>query len=395
LYNDSSSDFTPPTIQQTTATALDSTHVAFSVRAYDTNGSTTATTDPKLVYVLYRDSSTNVWKGVFLQQGAPGGPWTGGAAVGSTQIEYFVQSCDNAGNCSSTSDKARFFGAITQPNASQGGVTISAAGQSGANGWYTGAVTLTAADTAQNVVLNAIVDGGAPQAIANGGTITLSTSGVHTVEVDASDGGSAVKTVAIDVDNPKISFTVPADQATYPIGASVTVAYSCSDVGSGIQSCAGTQASGAALDTSTPGFHTFTVTATDNAGLTATATHTYQVLWPFNGFFDPVANTPTLNVIKVGQAVPVKFSLGANRGLSIFLPGYPATESINCLTDVASDPILQTVTAGSSSLTYDATSNQYTYVWKTPSSGWASGTCRQLVLGLLDKSVHVAYFKAK
>jgi hypothetical protein len=32
----------------------------------------------------------------------------------------------------------------------------------------------------------------------------------------------------------------------------------------------------------------------------------------------PVNNTPHVNGVQAGQAVPVKFSLGGNQGLSIF-----------------------------------------------------------------------------
>ncbi len=53
----------------------------------------------------------------------------------------------------------------------------------------------------------------------------------------------------------------------------------------------------------------------------------------------------------------------------------------------------QTLTAGNSSLSYDASSDQYTYVWKTDSS-WA-GTCRQLVIQLNDGTVHRASFRLK
>ena len=58
-----------------------------------------------------------------------------------------------------------------------------------------------------------------------------------------------------------------------------TASYACSDPGgSGVGSCDGSVASGAAIDTSTAGTHTFTVDATDNAGNTATATAMYRVL---------------------------------------------------------------------------------------------------------------------
>ncbi|MBD0326526.1 MAG: PxKF domain-containing protein, partial [Pyrinomonadaceae bacterium] len=55
--------------------------------------------------------------------------------------------------------------------------------------------------------------------------------------------------------------------------------------------------------------------------------------------------------------------------------------------------LTDTVTAGSSSLSYDAASDQYIYTWKTESS-WA-GTCRQLVITLKDGTVHVANFRFK
>jgi hypothetical protein len=87
--------------------------------------------------------------------------------------------------------------------------------------------------------------------------------------------------------------------------------------------------------------------------------------------------------------VPVKFSLGGYQGLNIFATGYPASQTIVCNTSAGLDAIEQTVTAGSSSLSYDATSDQYTYVWKTDKS-WAAGTCRQLTVQLNDGTSQTA-----
>lgn len=50
-----------------------------------------------------------------------------------------------------------------------------------------------------------------------------------------------------------------------------------------------------------------------------------------------------------------------------------------------------TVTAGASSLSYDATTNTYTYVWKTQKA-WA-GTCGTLHVTLTDGSDHTALFQ--
>jgi len=49
----------------------------------------------------------------------------------------------------------------------------------------------------------------------------------------------------------------------------------------------------------------------------------FDVKYPFAGFFGPVNNLPTLNSVKAGAAVPVRFSLGRDAGLNILAPGYP------------------------------------------------------------------------
>ena len=113
----------------------------------------------------------------------------------------------------------------------------------------------------------------------------------------------------------------------------------------------------------------------------------------FNGFFQPVDNLPTLNAVKAGQAVPVKFSLNGNKGLNIIAAGYPQSTKIACDTSESLDDIEQTLTAGSSSLTYDPATDTYNYVWKTE-KGWAN-TCRQLVVKLNDGTFHKANFKFK
>ncbi len=108
---------------------------------------------------------------------------------------------------------------------------------------------------------------------------------------------------------------------------------------------------------------------------------------------DPVNNLPVINLAKAGSAIPVKFQLGGNRGFSIFAAGYPKTQAIACDPNAVVDGVEQTVTAGGSSLQYDAGSNMYTYVWKT--DGAWSGTCRQLVLKFPNGSTRRADFKFK
>lgn len=111
----------------------------------------------------------------------------------------------------------------------------------------------------------------------------------------------------------------------------------------------------------------------------------------FSGFFQPVDNLPTFNVVKAGQAVPVKFSLGGDQGLSIFAPGSPKSVPIACSAATATDGVEETVTAGGSSLSYDPATDRYTYVWKT-NKAWAN-TCRQLVVTFIDGSYQRANFR--
>jgi hypothetical protein len=121
------------------------------------------------------------------------------------------------------------------------------------------------------------------------------------------------------------------------------------------------------------------------------ASDVVTAMHPFTGFFQPVDNQPTVNTVKAGSAIPVKFSLGANLGLGILAAGSPGSHQISCASGQSLDAIEDTVTAGNSSLQYDPAANQYTYVWKTDKS-WAN-TCRTFDLTLSDGSTHSATFQ--
>ena len=71
---------------------------------------------------------------------------------------------------------------------------------------------------------------------------------------------------------PRIEITSPGEPI-YELGSVLLAQYSCVNA----ITCTGDVPNGAALDTTTPGYHTFTVTATDAAGNTTTATVTFAV----------------------------------------------------------------------------------------------------------------------
>jgi hypothetical protein len=138
---------------------------------------------------------------------------------------------------------------------------------------------------------------------------------------------------------------------------------------------------------------TYTVTDASGPSDSATGTFTVRPLYTFDGFFSPVDNLPTVNVVKAGSVVPVRFSLGGDFGLDVFAADSPWSVNIPTNPGAPLDSIEETVTAGSSELSYAEGSDQYTYVWKT-SKSWA-GTSRQLVVKFKDGTKGVANFTFK
>jgi hypothetical protein len=91
---------------------------------------------------------------------------------------------------------------------------------------------------------------------------------------------STAASVTISWAVPTVTITSPGSGAVYPSNASVSASYACTEPGGpGVATCHGTVASGHAISM-TPGSHSFTVTATDTDGDTASRTVTYSVVGP-------------------------------------------------------------------------------------------------------------------
>jgi hypothetical protein len=114
--------------------------------------------------------------------------------------------------------------------------------------------------------------------------VTVEAEGVTTLPYEAIDDAgnstSGTAEVKIDLTDPTVTITSPADGASVEQGTPVSASYTCDDALSGIASCVGDVADGAAIDTSIPSTRSVTVTATDVAGNTTTVTHTLLVTPP-------------------------------------------------------------------------------------------------------------------
>ncbi len=228
------------------------------------------------------------------------------------------------------------------------------------------------------------------------GTVDVNTPGSYLITYSATDGvnpATANRTVnVVDTTPPAISCPAnivamlpPNSMATsmvvnYP---AVTATDSCS----ASVTVNSTPASGSIFPVGATTVNASASDGTNNSNCSFTVT----VLYNFAGFFPPISNHPVVNVVNAGRAIPVKFSLSGFKGLNIFAPNSPASGQIVCNSSDPAVTLEDTVTAGGSSLSYDASSDQYVYVWKTDPS-WA-GTCRQLVVQLNDGSIHRADFR--
>ena len=263
-------------------------------------------------------------------------------------------------------------------------ITPTITGTLGDDGWYTSDVGLTWAVTDEQSAIESTSGCDAVSITADQSSTTYACSAT-------SEGGTAGPvevSIKRDATAPTVSVTGVTDGAVYPPGSAPTAGCDTQDARSGVAEPASLQSSGGPLGTviaSCTG-------ATDEAGNAATTVSaTYGVHYVFSGFLAPIDDGGVLNTMKAGAAVAVKFSLAGENGLAILAEGSPSSQTIDCELGTPTDAVEETVTAGSSSLSYDATSLQYRYVWKTDKA-WAA-SCRRLNLTLIDGSSHTAIFE--
>lgn len=187
---------------------------------------------------------------------------------------------------------------------------------------------------------------------ADGELLDTSELGDVSVTVTARDnaGNETVVTntvTVVDETKPTISLTTPTAGATYELGALVLADYACADEpnGSGLDSCVGTVANGAAVDTGSLGQKTFTVDASDHAGNTESKTVSYTVVDTDGPSI--VVNTPAPGAVYgVGELVAADYSCSdAESGIA------------TCVGSVPDGARIDTATPGEKTFTVNATDN--------------------------------------
>jgi Bacterial pre-peptidase C-terminal domain len=139
-------------------------------------------------------------------------------------------------------------------------------------------VTFSCADTGGSGLASCV------GSVASGTLLDTTQLGPVSVTVTARDNADnetvITNTVTVeDQTKPTITLTAPA-AGTYELGQRVLADYSCADEpgGSGLESCDGSVATGAAVDTASLGQKTFTVNASDHAGNTESKSVSYTVV---------------------------------------------------------------------------------------------------------------------
>ncbi|HWJ82878.1 MAG TPA: PxKF domain-containing protein [Nocardioides sp.] len=263
--------------------------------------------------------------------------------------------------------------------------SLSPASPDGAHDWYKSnvAVDWTVTDNESSITSSTGCD-----------DFTISTdqaATTYTCSATSGGGTNSVTTVAIKRDATAPTGITFSGLPTAPVYFGDTIGpFGCdaTDATSGLDSCTVSGGGGSV------GSHTLTATATDNAGNQATATTSYTVLaWTLKGFYAPVDMGGTLNTVKGGSTVPLKFELFAgSRELTdtADVKSFTATK-IACNANADLDAV-EFTTTGATSLRYDTTAGQFVQNWKVPTG---AGLCYRVTMTALDDSSISALFKAK
>jgi len=154
-------------------------------------------------------------------------------------------------------------------------------------GWNTTdvSVTLVASDCGAGVgAIHYTLDSD-PEVVTPGSSVTFSitSDGIHalsyfSIDLAGNPETPHLLTISIDKTAPLINLSSPVDGASYYLDQSVAADFTVTEAGSGLAGVTSTAADGSLLVTSVAGPGAFNVSATDQAGNSASVTHNYAVV---------------------------------------------------------------------------------------------------------------------
>lgn len=196
----------------------------------------------------------------------------------------------------------------------------------------------------------------------------------------------------LDTTPPVITVIGDIEEDEYFLSGSVPAEPTCTatDDDSGVLEPPGCVVTGYS---SADGSHTLTATAEDNAGNVATLEiHYFVGPLTFQGFFHPVDNAPTVNTVKAGKVVPLKFEVFASgtEVTDVLIVDSVKQFKVACDPGDPTDPVEETISSpGGTLLRYDDVAGQFVYNWKAPSTLG----CYNVVVTLDDGSTLLAKFR--
>jgi len=363
----------------------------FQVRAVDGAGHRDATPDvhdwridltaPVIQPTVSGTLGSNGWRvGDVQVTWAVSEPDSTVATVGCTDVALTTDTSGASFTCTATSAGGTATRTVTvKRDATAPQITAAAETAPSAAGWYRSdvSVSFTCSDATSGGVV-------CPTAqVVTGEGSALASSARSVTDAAGNSAVSNVVTVKIDRTAPTLAPTVT--PGTVQLNGTANAMANGTDARSGIavQSCA-------TLATGSIGDKTVACSATDRAGNTASAAAGYRVVYGFVGFSSPVQNPSTLNVIKAGRSVPLRWRVLDAQGVPVTnLAAATVTATAISCPSTAENRIY--TYGGSSSQLQNLGNGYYQLDWAA--AGSLRGYCRRLELNLGDGEVHPALFK--
>ena len=314
---------------------------------------------------------------------APGTPVASGATfpIGTTTVTCSAK--DAAGNTGSepftvtvedtTAPVVGTVGPITQEATSGAGAVVTYTVPTATDAVGAGAVTCSPVSGATFAVGSNTVTCSAKDAAGNEGTSSSTVS-------------------VVDATAPKLS--LPANlviPATGPNGANATwTAPSADDLVDGSVPVTCSATSGDLFPIGTTAVECSAVDAAKNK---VTSKFAVTVERSMKGFYAPIDTGRTLNSVKNGSTLPLKFEVfaGTTELTATDIFKTLSAKQIACPSSATIDEI-EELTTGLTSVRYDATGGQYIWNWKTPAK---ANTCWQVAAITTDGAALITQFKLR